>query len=542
MPGELEKICALLEDGSAELQCAAALVLGELKPRDAGVRKALARALKSPNDQVRLYSLEALARIDPLEALPQVIPLLGGPEALRRRAVEILSELGPKAAPALRKHLDADDAAVRKGVLEVLGQLKEVDTTDALFAGLLDPDPEVVKKAAQAYRQRAEAMPPGERSQALKKILQFMGSPKVKKAKTALAPCLLIVGALRDPSAARAILPYLDRKQPPAVRNHAILALGSLPLAGAAGEAAAAKLLPLLDEADFNEIVKPALDVLYKLPPPRAKAESFFKLLKSGAVPARLYALRALGSLGGAKVAGALLDALYSEDQRVSDAAAAALRGNPDFIPALSKALDKARKPADAWRIAGLLRTYRNVLGKPALRGWLSKGLALLGKEEEVAQAYFDVVRAASPELLRESLLKKGRELIGRKKPEEAERHLRVLGRDDLATPETDLALAVAKLRLQRLDVAAAGRDRGDALGLFARLARREGFPLVKQLEKNAALLGPDGLLYLGFALIERQGTERDAGAGILKVVARKFGSKEAGKIARQKLKTQGIG
>jgi hypothetical protein len=52
----------------------------------------------------------------------------------------------------------------------------------------------------------------------------------------------------------------------------------------------------------------------------------------------------------------------------------------------------------------------------------------------------------------------------------------------------------------------------------------------------------PEGLLYLGFALVERQGDGRGLGADILKLVAKKFGGKEAGKVAKQKLKTQGVG
>ena len=113
--------------------------------------------------------------------------------------------------------------------------------------------------------------------------------------------------------------------------------------------------------------------------------------------------------------------------------------------------------------------------------------------------------------------------------------------RDDLASPEGDLALAISQLRQQRLDPTGAGRDQGNAISLFLKLSRKEGFNLLKQLEKDAALLSPEGLLYLGFAFTERQGADRDLGGAILKLVAKKFGSKEEGKIAKQKLKTQGI-
>jgi len=542
MPGEIEKICALLEDGSAELQCAAARVLGELKPKEPAVRKALVKALKAPNDQVKVYAMDALSKIDPEGSVKELGLLLGAPEPVRKRAMEILSTVGAAGAKALRDHLSADDPQVRKAVVEILGGLKEGDTEDALFAALLDRDLEVVRKAAQAYRQRTESMSAPEQAAALKKILAFLESPRVQKAKTPIASCLLIVGSLKDPSAAKAVLKYVDRKQPPAARNHALVALANLPLEGAPAKAAVAKLLPLLEEDDFSAIVRPTLDVLSKLPAGKEQAERAFKLLKSPHGPVRPYAVRVLGAVGGTKAGAALLEALGGDDPRLVDQASQALRSNPDFAPLLLNALDREDDVQAQWKLVNILRAYKNVLDKGSVRKLLGTGLALLGKKQSGFQAYFEVVRAAAPDLLRETLLKKGREFLSKGRLEDAERHLRVLERDDLATPEGEFALAAAQLRLQQLDVAGAGRDRGAALSLFSKLSRREGFPFLKHLEKNAGLVTPEGLLYLGFALVERQGAERDAGAGVLKLVARKYGSKEEGKIARQKLKTQGAG
>ena len=542
MASDLKRLCGLLDSGDAELQCAVARVLRELKPRDPAVRKALVAALKSPNDTVRLYAVEALAAIDVEPALPYLVPLLGAPDPIRSRVAQILSTAGSAAVKALRDHLDSKDPQVRKGVLDIFGRLKEVDTTDALFAGLLDPDLDVVRKAAQAYRQRIESMPQAEKGKALKKILEFMESSKVQKAKTPLASCLLIVGALRDPVGAKPVLKYLDRKMPPAVRNHALLALHSLLLEGAGAKAVASKLLPLLGEADFNEIVKPALDVLYKIPLGKDETGRMMKLLASSHGAVRQFALRALGTIGGVAAAGPLIEALLGDDPRHAESAAASLGSNPDFAPLLVRALEKQEDIQKQWKVVNILRTYKNVLDKGSVRKFLAKGLGMLEKKQSGFQAYFEIARSAAPELLKETLLKRGRELLAKGRTEDAERHLRVLERDDLASPDSDLALATAQLRGQRLDLTGAGRDRGQAIYLFSKLARREGFPFLKKLEKDAGLLTVEGLLYLGFALVERQGAERDAGAGILKLVAKKYGSKEAGKIAKQKLKTQGAG
>lgn len=541
MASELDRISKMLEADTAELQCAAARVLGELKPKDAAVRKALLKALKSTHDSLRLYAAEALAAIDPKGTLPQIVPLLSGPGEARQRISSLLIEHGKEAAKALRDHLGKADAAGRKAILEVMSQLPDVDATETLFAGLLDSDLDVVRKTAQAYRQRISSMPDDERPKALKKVLQFLDSPRVKKSRTPIASTLLIAGTFRDGSAVKPVLPFVDKKMPPAIRNAALLALGSLPIEGPAAKAVPAKLLPLLGESDLNNIVRPALDVLRKIPLEKSELDRVLKLQKSGFPPVRQYAVRAIGSIGGAKASGTLIDALMGDDPSLSDTASHALRTHADYVPAIVKALGKEKDPQRVWKLGHILQNYRNVLDKPTVKKFVSTSLEMLGKKQSGFQVYFEIARAASPDALRDAFLKRGRELLAKKKSDDAERHLRLLARDDLATPESDFVLALAQLQTQRKDLGQAGRDRGPSLTLFAKLIRG-GFPVGKQLQKEAKFLSSSDLLYLGFALVERQGTERDAGADVLKFVARKFGSKEDGKVAKQKLKTQGMG
>jgi len=541
MANELERICKLLDEGDAELQISVARIFRELKPKDAGVKKSLVGALKSQNEMVRLYALEALAAIDVQAALPHVVPLLGGPEAVRARASQILIGAGAASAPALRDHLDSKDPQVRKGILDILGKLPGVDTAETLFAGLMDPDLEVVKKAAQAYRTRVESMTAPDKAKALKKILEFMESGKVQKAKTPLPSCLLVVGSLRDPAAVKTVLKYLDKKLPPAVRNHALLALFSLPLEGKVATAAVTKLLPLLEESEFNEIVKPALDVLWKLPPGKENADRLLKLLKGAIGPVKMYAVKALGQVGSTQAGGALVDALLGDDTRLSETADGALRGNPDFVPVLLKALDAEEDVAKTFKVVNVLKNFKNVLDKSVVKKFLAKTFSMLDKKASGFQAYFEIVRAAAPDLAKKEVVSRGRDLLKSKDFEDAERVLRLVQSNDLGSPEGDLAMGIAQLRQQRLDPTNAGRDMGNAIGHFLKLARREGYDLLKQLDKESSLVSPEGLLYLGFAFTERQGADRDLGGAILKLVAKKFGSKEEGKIAKQKLKTQGI-
>jgi HEAT repeat protein len=547
MAGELERLCRMLEDGDAELRIAVARVLRELKPKDAAVKKALLGALKSENDMLRLYAVEALAATDLEAAVPHLVPHLAGPENLRARVTQLLLGAGAAAAEALRDRLDEKDPKVRQGVLEVLSKLPGVDPVDSLFEGLLDADVEVARRAAGALRQRTEGLQGAEKAKSLKRVAEFLDSSKVKKSKTALAPVLQVVGAYKDPAAAKILLSHVDRKQAPEARTAALLGLAGIPLEGKEASQAAAKLLPLLDEADFNATVKPALDLLWKLPVGKEHADRVLKLLKSPTGPVRHFALKALGGVGSAAAGAALIEALLGTDPRLAETADVSLRSNPDYVPQLVKALDgadleKQEEVVKAFKAVHILKAFKNVLDKSLVKKFMARTLQMLDKKQSGFQAYFEIVRAAAPALAKDEALDRGRELLKKGKHEEAERVLRLLQRDDLASPEGDLALGIAQLRQQRLDPAGAGRDQGNAIQLFQKLSRKENYSLLKALEKEAGLVTAEGLLYLGFALVERQGAERDLGGAVLKLVARKFAAKEEGKIAKQKIKTQGIG
>ena len=66
-------------------------------------------------------------------------------------------------------------------------------------------------------------------------------------------------------------------------------------------------------------------------------------------------------------------------------------------------------------------------------------------------------------------------------------------------------------------------------------------FSLIKQLEKDLKFIQPRALLTLGFHFVEHPGVVRSFGADLLKLVSKKFAKKDEGRIAKNKLKTQGL-
>lgn len=496
MPQELEKICSLLNEGSAELQCAAALVLGELKSKDAGVRKALVRALQSGNETVRLYSVEALAKIGAREAVPHLIPLLGAGPAVKARAMKVITEAGTEVVKELRDRMKGADPEVRKGIAEALGALGE---EDVLLRALKDPDPAVANSVlAQVGRFKGKA----------KEVYAILKSGK------GTVPCLQILGEIGEP---KWIVPYVDRKHPPEVRAAAFRSLAKLGV----DASILPKLLPVLDEEGDP---RPALDVLERMKIGKADAKKVLKLLAHPKPAVRVSAIRALGSFADA--AGPLADALASPDREVSEAAAAALRSNAAFVPALVKVLEERSD----WKIADAIRAHP--LDAKLRKSLLAKCLGLVEKRQDRYRLFFEILRTVALDELRAALLKRGRDLLAKKKFDESEHYLRLLEPDDIATHESTYALALARLKQRKND---------PAIALFGKLVHSE-FPVAKQLEKDKPLLAAGDLLHLGFRFIERQGTERDFGAEVMKLIVKKYGSSHEAKVAKQKLKTQGLG
>jgi len=538
MSSELDKIVKMLESGNAELQCAAAMVLGELGAKDEKTHEALLGALKADNEEVRLYAVEALARTRAREAAPHFIPFLAGSPRLRGRVQQILAELGDDIIPLLQKRIDKASPELRRGLLEVLGQFKQVDLSDTLFDALLDKDLEVVRQAAASLRERFAGLKDDERAAAAKRMTAFLGESKARKRPETAVAALQILQDLKSPASVRTFLEFTASDHPLPVRAAALSALAATGV-GDDEERVVAKLLPLLAEAEQADLVSPALQVLSKAKVGKEHADRILKLQKSPHPAVRLFAIGALGGVGASKAVEGLIEGLWNSDTRVAEEAAGALRSNPAFAKPLVRALEAEEDATRAWKLANVLRVHREAIDDSTVASFLKRCLSLHEKRGPVFQVYFEILRSVAPGELRDAILKRARELM-KKRVEDADRMLRLLEREDLATGASDYLLAISQLRTLNKDVAMAPRDRSKAVLLFSKLVRRGEIPVVKNLEKDAGLLTPLDLLYLGFVLIERQGAERELGAAVLRLLTRKFASSKEAKTAKAKLKTQG--
>ena len=540
---QLRKILTLLESPAHERQIAAAIVLGEIGARDAAVIDALAAAVARGIPPVQRHALDALGRLvagaGGRRAMPAVLTgLAAREEAVRRAALDAAIAIGEEAVGAVRARLAAATEPVeRRALEEVLGRVGGKEAWKALLAALDTPDVEAARTAALAVRQRVKEASTREKAATLAEVTKLLKARAVASRKGAslglVSGGLKILGYLEDPAAVPTLLAFArDGKQPPAVREEAIVAL-RFTARGKATPVATA-LTELADRAT-PELARAALYSLASLELPPAIAPRLQKIAL-GAEPERaLLAIERLAQITGAAGANGLAAVLSStSDRGRAEAAAAALGERTDGALALGRALSTTR---DDERIALLARLLR-----PRARAFSEKGAS--AAEKKLARALVSLAlarverggpnadtlvplareldRAATAAGLRAQAAKQRK----RKNADGALAILRLIGQSADATVDDGYALASAELTAGRRD---------EALIIFGQLLEG-GLDLAAAVRKDRDL-EPEQRYQIGFALVERRNA---AGEEILSDLAGSGRSKVAS-MAKAKLKSAGF-
>jgi hypothetical protein len=343
---------------------------------------------------------------------------------------------------------------------------------------------------------------------------------------------LKILGYLEDPAAVPTLLAFArDGKQPPAVREEAIVALRFT----ARGKAApVATALAELAERATPELARAALYSLASLELPAAIAPRL-QTLALGREPERaLLALERLAQISGPAGANGLAAVLSStSDRGRAEAAAAALGARADGAVALGRALSMTEDDERVALLARLLRPRARALvqgeagaaGRKMAAALVSLAVARAGRGGAHADAMVSLARELDRAATADGLRVEAAKQRKRKNTDGALAVLRLVGQSTDATAEDGYALAAAEL--------AAGR-RDEALAIFGQLLER-GFDLGAAVRKDRQL-GPEQRYQIGFALVERRQT---AGEEILSELAGSGRSKVAA-MAKAKLKSAG--
>ncbi len=515
MNDTIKIILATLETGRPELQVAAAQILGELRPKDAAIVRALAASI-GRSAVLGRFALDALAKIGSHEARAAIAEAMLAHESLADHAAMLLIEAREAAHDVLIALHPAASPEQRGRILQILVRAPSKAVADVFVHALLEP--EVGDAAARLIldsARQADAWSPPAR-EALGKRL---GAALADFATLPEASVVRLVEVLHavDPVGSRGALAKLAAPgQPLLVRAAALRSLrGSKLSAGQVQE-----FLAMLEDPAQRELHDAVRDVLGDLPEvPKPLVLVLKRLLAARHPEQRLFALRMLRTAGGLDMAKIAIKHLDHEDPRFVAAAAEALAHNKQAVEPLVRLLLTSRDPALQRAVAGVLVRLGAHVPPRTQKALGEKAVKLLSTNTRLGDLILDTVLAIGGARIVPSIVEKAVRMRRARRHPEALHLLAKVMASEHGTAEARYQLALTRLLVDLARPQAEAPAGGDpTMGFFAALIR-DGFPLGDRLRKEAAVTA-DALLRIAMHFARSVGPERRFGTDLLQHLA----------------------
>lgn len=535
MDSTLQQLLSLVDKGTIEQRCAGLLVLGALKIHNAATAKVVGVILDGPNPVLRDYALRYFEEVQPKTNTAQLLKMLDDSDReLQERAVRSLISVGqPAVASLIQGAKDSSRTwqlnaarvlcAVRgktamKGLLQMLGG--GTDETNKVICDLMTPAVrEMDDKELDALHDEVQG---------------FAVKLDFKLQRPAVVSAMRLFGQLGRPQARRWLFQFVGAEHHVALRTHALVALLRCLREHDMRKDEYARLFPLLEEAEFSEVTRLALDLLDAHELPEDARSRLAKLMQSTHSDVQKFALRKMGEVATPATIRTLVAELGDTDYRKRDVAASSLRKIPEARSALIKELAACEDASKAWSIAELLPSFEGKWREEILESLWQRLQESIGAEDRIQTAFLHVLKRADQDFAYTKLADQGAKLVKGKKYKDALGFLVPLKDFPVFTPESKFQLALAQLKLHAHTVTT--NRQHPAVELLTDLYRNSAYPVFETLKKDRHL-APEDIFALGFNLVEKSGQERSLGADLLEHVAKKFPRNKIGKSAKNKLK-----
>lgn len=540
MADAIKKLCGLLRSAHAEQQCAAAVVLGELKPNDPGVVRALGEVVSNgENRLLKGYALDALGKIGSRRALPYVLPLLGSDSDLGEKAVRVVAALGSGVAADLGALLRRAGPTERRAIHVALARVRGPLGLRLLVHALAEPEPGVLEDTLHAIRFEMKAAAPKERRALIAHVTRFLKGKAARESVAARVAAIKVLGSLDDASVQPLLLRHSDPAEPAVLRSAALHGLRSTPRPKGDNAALATKLFGFLGDKDFSGIVSPALDVLYPLRLKAAALPALEALADSPKQEVKRFALQKLREFDSQRATAVLMRFLEDQDPSVRDLAASSLMNIKTARVALLDRLLREHDSERAWTFARILKPHAALFGREQVQRLAEAVVRLLDQDSRLHEPVLFLARAASADATRAALLRRGLRKKRSRRFDEAARTFRLLERQDLFDAEVRFELAVALAKVQPPRDNAADRAAHPAVALAGGLID-DAFPLFERLRRETTF-APLDLYHLGAHFVRDGEPRRSVGAELLRLVLRKSPKSDTATAARNRLHEVGL-
>ena len=535
MDNLLQQTLNLIDQGTVEQRCAAMIVLAALKLDNASVTQSIGAALDHANPVLKDYALRYFEEAQPANGTTLVLKFLEDPDkAVQERVVHCLTRVGQGVVQPLVLRLPDASRLWQWNAARVLCATRGKAAVKALLQILRAGTDEFNRAVCDLMTPMIREMDAKERDALYDELEAFAPSLDVKQQRPAVISAIRLFGQLGRPQARRWLCKFLGAEQHPSLRAHALVALLRCLREQELRKDEYAKLFPLLEEAEFSEVTRLALELLDAHELPADSRPLLSRLLESPHADVQKFALRKMGDVGSPASVRTLVEQLGDSDYRRRDVAARALRKIPEARSALIKEFLACDDASKAWSIAELLPSFDGKWRQDVLESLWKRLQAVVGAEDRIQNAFLSVLKQADGNYVYEQLAAQGARLIKAKKYKEAVDFLTPLKEFSELKPEHRFHLALAQLKLHSPTVAS--HRQHPAVELLSDLCRNSAYPLFEALKKEKSL-APEDLFSLGFSLVERSGEERSLGRDLLEHLASRFPRNKVGKSAKNKLK-----
>src|SRR6266568_6189157 len=535
----LQQTLNLIDQGTVEQRCAAMIVLAALKLDNASVTKSVGAVLDHANPVLKDYALRYFEEVQSANGTTLVLKFLEDPDkGVQERVVRCLTRIGQGVVQPLAQRLPDASRLWQLNAARILCATRGKAALKALLQILRAGTDEFNRAVCDLMTPMIREMDAKERDALYDELEAFAPSLDVKQQRPAVISAIRLFGQLGRPQARRWLCKFLGAEQHPSLRAHALVALLRCLREQELRKDEYGKLFPLLEEAEFSEVTRLALDLLDAHELPDDSRSLLAKLMQSPHTDVQKFALRKMGDVGTPATVRTLVEQLGDPDYRRRDVAASSLRKIPEARAALLKELVAGEDASKAWSIAELLPAFEGKWRQDILDALWKRLQKAVDDDDRIQTAFLHVLKKADAEMAYNRLAEQGAKLVKAKKYKEAIGFLTPLKEFPQFKPENKFHLAWAQLKLHAHTVAS--HKNHPAVELFTDLYRNSAYPVFEALKKERSL-APEDLFALGFGLAERTGQERGLGIDLLEHVAEKFPSNKIGKSANNKLKLAGV-
>lgn len=535
MDSTLKQLLTLVEKGNVEQRCAALLVLGALKLQQPEIIKTAIAALEDRNPILKDFAFRYFEAVPAGAAIPSLLRFLEDPDKeIQERAVRLLSRAGPPSVASLLKGAAAASRTWQLNAVRVLCAVRGTAALKGLLNLLLSGSDEFNKSVCDLMIPLLREMEIKEQDRFYEETEAFAARLDVNQQKAAVISAVRLLGQLGRAQARRWLFKLIGAEHQTTVRTHALVALIRCLREEDLRKEEHAKLFDLLEEPDFSEITRLALELLEGHRLPEDSRPLLSRLLESRHEAVQKFALRKMADFGTPATVRTLIEQLGDPDYRRREVAARSLHKIPDARAALIKEFIGCYDPSKAWSIAELLPSYNGKWRQDTLEALWKRLQGAVTAEDRIQTAFLHVLKQAGPEYAYEQVAAQAGRSMKAKRYKEALLFLTLLKDFPEFKAEDKFRFALAQLKSH--SHAVAGHRREPALDLFGDLYRNSAYPLLDAIRKEKSLT-PDDLFYVGFSLVERPGEERNLGKDLLGHLASSFPRKKIGKNSKNKLK-----